>query len=201
MLSCRAAAIARSTCFIVSFTASPYARSTSCVMLKSRCLLAPDWCCTRRLRPRRVRDQITDPVNLIFKLHQVVGRDLVDLALRLGPAEPVSWRQLNEVGLAHNLVPFALRVDHRRREQPHRQRPGKRVRLVEMLQLQQRGLVHQPQSLGHSAAGRSVRGSGRPARAVLRPPTALLCLSLAGRLDSSAGRSRSSASHASIRSP
>jgi len=39
-MSCRAAAIARNTCFIASFTAVPYARNTSCVMLKSLCLLA-----------------------------------------------------------------------------------------------------------------------------------------------------------------
>jgi hypothetical protein len=37
--SCRAAAMAHSTCFMVSFTASPYPRSTSCVVLKSNCLL------------------------------------------------------------------------------------------------------------------------------------------------------------------
>ena len=46
--SCRASAIARSTCFIASFTMSPYPRNTSCVTLKSLCLLSP---LIRRLPP------------------------------------------------------------------------------------------------------------------------------------------------------
>src|SRR5713226_1320136 len=55
-----------------------------------------------------LRHQKTDPVDLVLQALQVIGRNLVNAAFRLRPSKPVIRPKLNVIGLAYNLVPFAL---------------------------------------------------------------------------------------------
>src|SRR5258708_33773322 len=69
------------------------------------------------------------------------------IAGRLRPTETITRCKLDVIRFADDLVELLVGIDHRRREQAHGERPSKRIRFIEMLELQQTRAVHQPQSL------------------------------------------------------
>src|SRR5258708_6706097 len=72
---------------------------------------------------------------------QIVRRYLKDPSFRLSPTELVAWRQLDEVRLANDLLPLAIRINNGHRKESHRQRPRQRIGFLEVLELQRSRLV------------------------------------------------------------